>query len=235
MSTYPAWQYDEFQQIGKDYANIEEVQAYDTRHAKIRDIKTEIRIVIDIIGLNKNDLVLEFGSGTGEFAIEASRLCEKVYAVDISPVMLEFARQKAENRGISNIKFCHAGFLTYEHKGMPLNAVVSQLALHHLPDFWKLVALRRIYKMLSAGGKFYLRDIVYTSKVNDYDDFFSNWISNISLAADDKIARDIEAHIKNEYSTLDWVMEGLIQRAGFSIDKLDYHEGFMGVYVCTKK
>jgi len=49
-----------------------------------------------------------------------------------------------------------------------------------------------------------------------------------------EMAQDIEAHIRDEYSTLDWIMEGLIEKAGFCIDKLEYHNGFMGVYVCTK-
>jgi len=177
MGTYPRWQYHEMQQIGKDYTNIEEVQAYDARHAKIRNIKEELRNIVDSIGLQKNHRVLEFGSGTGEFSIEAARLCEKVYAVDVSPVMLEFASQKAKKQGISNIEFFHAGFLSYEHHGKPLDAVVSQLALHHLPDFWKMIALKRISKMLREGGKFYLRDVVFTSKVDNYNMFFSNLTS----------------------------------------------------------
>lgn len=189
----------------------------------------------DTIFLNNKHHILEFGSGTGEFAIEAARLCEKVYAVDISPVMLEFACQKAEKQGVSNIKFCHGGFLTFEHREKQLDAVVSQLALHHLPDFWKMIALKRIYKLLKEGGKLYLRDIVYTSKVDNYDVFFSNWINRVQKLTGNKINHDITSHIRNEYSTLDWIMEGLIEKAGFYIDKSECHDGYMGVYVCTKR
>lgn len=58
-----------------------------------------------------------------------------VYAVDISPVMLGFASKKAGSQGMNNIKYCHAGFLTCEHSGEPVDVIISQLALHHLPDF----------------------------------------------------------------------------------------------------
>jgi len=86
--------------------------------------------------------------------------------------MLNFTRRKAELRGIKNIEFHQAGFLTYDHHGEPLDAVVSQLALHHLPDFWKMIALKRIFAMLKEGGKFYLRDVVYSFPVDNYMDFF---------------------------------------------------------------
>ncbi|MCX9029578.1 MAG: class I SAM-dependent methyltransferase [Candidatus Methanoperedens sp.] len=40
--------------------------------------------------------MLEFGTGTGSFAIEAAKHCAKIFAVDISHQMLEFARRKAK-------------------------------------------------------------------------------------------------------------------------------------------
>jgi ubiquinone/menaquinone biosynthesis C-methylase UbiE len=86
--------------------------------------------------------------------------------------MLEYARQKAEQQGVTNIQFHHAGFLTYEHQGKPLDAVVSQLALHHLPDFWKMIALQRIFEMLESGGKFYLMDTLYSFEPVDHVSFF---------------------------------------------------------------
>ncbi len=43
-----------------------------------------------------------------------------------------------------------------------------------------------------------------------------------------------ETAIRDEYSTLGWIMEGLLQRAAFEIDSAEYYEGFMAVYVCTK-
>ncbi|MEA1893594.1 MAG: hypothetical protein U9N36_00045 [Euryarchaeota archaeon] len=52
--------------------------------------------------------------------------------------------------GISNALYCHGGFLAYEHEAEPADAMVSIVALHHLPDFWKLVALTRAAKMLKA-------------------------------------------------------------------------------------
>jgi hypothetical protein len=44
---------------------------------------------------------------------------------------------------------------------------------------------------------------------------------------------EAEAHIRDEYSTYDWVMEGLLNRAGFCIDKAEYADGYGATYVYT--
>ena len=66
--------------------------------------------------------------------------------------------------------YCHGGFLTYEHEAEPADAMVSIAALHHLPDFWKLVGLTRAAEMLKAGGGFFLFDIVFPSEAIDLED-----------------------------------------------------------------
>ena len=52
-------------------------------------------------------------------------------------------------------------FLTYDHAGPPADVVDSRHALHHLPDFWKAMALSRIAGMLRSGGVLRLWDVVY--------------------------------------------------------------------------
>lgn len=232
---FPAWQYDEMQQVGTDYTDEAQVEAYDRQMQKLRDINEETEAIIKSIDIQRNDTILEIGTGTGSFAIEATKHCEKVIAIDVSPTMLEFAQQKARMMGVINVEFDHAGFLTYDHTGEPLDAVVSQLALHHLPDFWKIIALRRIFEMLKDGGKFYLRDTVYSFNVDNHKNFFDNLIDMVRNDAGEEFACDFETATREEYTTLDWIMEGLLRKAGFYIDKAEYSEGFMAVYVCTKR
>ncbi len=234
MNSYPRWQYNELQQVGTDYTNKAQVQAYDMNMQKLRDIKKETKTIIKSLNLTRNQTILEIGTGTGSFAIDAAEHCAKVIAIDVSIGMLKFAQQKAKSKGLTNIEFHHAGFLTYENLGEPLDAVVSQLALHHLPDFWKLIALRRIFEMLKKGGKFYLRDTVYSFTIDNYKNFFNNWIDGVEHAAGEELACDLETAVREEYTTLNWIMEELLKKAGFSIDIADYSEGFMAIYMCTK-
>ncbi len=231
----PLWQYDEMCQVGIDYADTAQVTAYDSTESKLRDIRKEIEDIMNYLVLTQYQTVLDFGTGTGEFAIKAAKYCEEVFAVDVSHTMLEYVHQKAKQEGLTNIQFHHAGFLTYKHLGEPLHAVVSQYALHHLPDFWKMIALRRIYKMLNKKGKFYLRDIVYSFRVDNYNNFFNNLTEKIKQSAGKKIAQDKANGIRNEFPTFDWIMEELLVKAGFHINKADYYDGFIAVYMCTKK
>ena len=61
----------------------------------------------------------------------------------------------------ATVETAAAGFLTYDHAGDPADVVCSRYALHHLPDSWKVVALRRVRSMLRPGGVFRLWDVVY--------------------------------------------------------------------------
>jgi SAM-dependent methyltransferase len=134
-----------------------------------------------------------------------------------------------------NVDFLHGGFLTYQHQGEPVDAVVTQIALHHLPDFWKQVALMRIANLLKDGGKFCLRDVVYSFKVAEYDDYFNKFIAQASIRGGEEFARIMSDHVRNEYSTLDWIMQVMIERAGFNVIRAEHKHGFFGLYLCNKR
>ena len=229
-----AWEYDEFRHVGTDYASVEEVRAYDERMGKVRNIAEEADLAFDALQVTKESRLLEIGTGTGQFALRAAARCAHVYAADISQAMLEYARQRAADLGITNITFKQAGFLSYQHEGEPLDAVVSQLALHHLPDFWKGIALKKVWDMLRKGGRFYLRDTVFPWHPDHNAADFERWISGLERVAGREMAREASAHIREEYSTFDWIMEGLLKSVGFNILSADYARGFAAEYVCMK-
>lgn len=231
MRTGPAWQYDEFKQIGTDYDSIAEVEAYD-RSMSWRDVAGETEHILDVLEITPESTILEIGCGTGEFAIRAAARCARVYAADISEPMLEFARHKAESRGVHNVEFLRAGFLTFE-LDEPMDAVVSQIALHHLPDYWKAVALVRVHDALRDGGMFFLRDVVFPGDVRQHDDIFGRWITKAQEKTGGKVRCEIETQIREEHSTLDWIMEGLLERTGFSVT-MDGSKSLFATYVCTK-
>lgn len=233
MSQYPGWYYDEFKQIGVDYTDLEEVQAYDLRMQKLRDTENEANRIRELLGIKNADSILEIGTGTGELALKLSGHCKKVVAIDVSKTMIDFAKMKAESQKKTNIQFYSAGFLTYENYDEPFDVVVTQLALHHLPDYWKMMALRRIYGMLKEGGKFYLHDVVFSSIIQDYDSYFNEIINDLKKSVGDETAEETETHIREEFSTLDWIMEGLLKSAGFYIESVKY-DGFMAGYLCKK-
>jgi len=231
--TIPPWQYHEPDHPGADFDAIAE--EYDLNMRRVRDVEAEINEVLEFLDLRPEQTVLEIGTGTGEFALAAARRCSQVYAVDLSQGMLRYARKKAAARDISNVEFLPGGFLTYEHHGPPVDAAVTQIALHHLPDFWKQVALIRIAGLLKEGGRFCLRDVVYSFEAVDYQAYFQKFMAQASIRGGDEFARIMADHVKNEYSTLDWIMRGMIERAGLEVVSARHRHGFFALYLCTKR
>lgn len=234
MKSSYQWLYDERRHVGTDYDSRAEVQNYDRCMLKIRDIQGEIREIMAALDLSRNHTLIEFGAGTGEFAATISEYCREVIAVDISRAMLDFAGEKARSKRRDNIRFVNAGFLNYSHDGEPADTVVTQLALHHLPDFWKQIALIKIHDVLRPGGRLYLRDIVFSLRLDTYEAAFNRVLDNFRSAAGNEMAEKFTNHIRSEYSTFDWIMEEMLYRAGFHIENADYRDNFMAVYLCRK-
>lgn len=232
MKDSPKWQYDEMKQVGTDYANVSEVEQYDAFHSKFRNVEKENEEILNQLAVQKNHLIVEFGTGTGVFAIQAAKYCDKVYAVDVSQTMLDYAKNKAITHGVTNITFHHGGFLTYQHQQAPVDFVVTSFALHHLPDFWKALALQRINRLLKEQGKLFLVDVVYLEQ--DSLENIAKWITQTNSFGDKEVLEDVETHVREEHSTFTWILENLLVKSGFRIDNADYHEGVLAKYLCTK-
>lgn len=232
-----AWQFDEtIKKAGTDFHNKEEVKVYDKRMSKLRDIEKEAEEIKKDIELKPEHTILEIGCGTGEFAIRAAGVCKKVIATDVSLAMLEYAKEKAEKKGIKNIEWVQAGFLTLGDKiDEPVDAVVSQLALHHLPDFWKMVALQNINNALKPCGVFYLRDVIFHHDLENYEERIDNWICSTKERGGAVFEKNFSVHIKDENSTFDWILEEMMKRTGFTVEKTETKDGFITTYVCKKK
>jgi putative AdoMet-dependent methyltransferase len=227
------WQFDESQSVGRDYSDPAEVSVYDSSHADFRDIEAEAKAALIALEMDASSLLLDIGCGTGTFAMVAAQQCRKVIAIDVSPTMLAAAKAKADAADCHNIVFKQAGFLGYAHQDEPLDAIASTYALHHLPDLWKSVALRRLYRMLKPGGRLYLRDVV----VPDSDNLLAP--VEAFIHAQEKqggafLREDAEGHFREEHSTLDWIMEGMLAKAGFQLCSRTIDAGVIVTYLCRK-
>lgn len=231
----PAWRYDEMKPCGVNFNNFFLARLYDTYHQRFRDYKREAEQIVAALGLDNSATVIDMGCGTGAFALHAAPHYRTIYAVDIAKAMLGRARRKARKAGLTNIEFRRGGFLTYEHTDSPVDAIVSVVAMHHLPDFWKLVALHRLTAMLKPEGRLYLSDVVFSFDVGRHESSVEQFVEKMSvhMGLDGRTAA--ETHVREEYSTCGWIMEGLLERAGFQIDEADSKDDLLASYVCTKR
>lgn len=91
-------------------------------------------------------------------AAEVARACARGRGRRV-PAVLDQLRAKVADRGLDNAELVRAGLLSYEHAGPPADFVYSRLALHHIPDFWKAMALEGLRRTLRPGGIVRLVDV----------------------------------------------------------------------------
>ena len=100
----------------------------------------------------------------------------------------------------------------------------SRWALHHLPDFWKALALHRTRRILRDGGVLRLSDVVYSFDPSEAEERIEHWCATLPSEAangDDWVRADIEEHVRDEHSTFTWLLEAMMERSGFRIEDVD--------------
>jgi SAM-dependent methyltransferase len=230
-----SWWLEETIHAGREHFDEQHTRRYDAKEdAQAAD---EVSLLQDLGVLGAGCSVVDLGAGTGQFTLAAAEVCERVVAVDVSPLMLERLAEKASLRVGSNVEVSHAGFLTYQHSGPPADLVYSRYALHHLPDFWKAIALVRAADMLRPGGVLRLWDVVYGFEPTDAERQIEAWIAE-TMATDVEhgwTRAELAEHVRDEHSTFTWLLEPMIERAGFDIVEAEYSASVFARYVGKKR
>lgn len=227
------WWPDELDYAGEEHLDAEYVAGYERKAGF--DPRADVEL-LRTLGLDEQSTVVDFGAGTGVFAIAVASLCRRVFAVDVSPAMVDVLRRKATDSGVGNLTVARGGFLSYDHDGEPADFVFSRNALHQLPDFWKGIALARVAAILKPGGVLRLHDLVYDFDPSDADAHIEAWFAG---ATDDSAAGwtadELAEHVRIEFSTYTWLLEPLLERTGFDIVDRRTSRGAYAAYTCRRR
>jgi ubiquinone/menaquinone biosynthesis C-methylase UbiE len=226
------WWPDEARHAGREHFDEQHARRYDAKEDA--EAEAEIRFLAAAGALDEGSTVVDLGAGSGQFALAVAAHCARVVAVDVSPVMLA---RLAEKERPANLEAVHAGFLTYDHTGAPADVVYSRYALHHLPDFWKALALQRTAAMLRPGGVLRLWDIVYGFDPADAERQIEAWIEDAIGDIESGWTRaELEEHVRDEHSTFTWLLEPMLERAGFEIVEAECGAAAVSArYLCRRR
>jgi 2-polyprenyl-3-methyl-5-hydroxy-6-metoxy-1,4-benzoquinol methylase len=219
------WYYNERRQLGLDSA----VASIYDRHD---DSDIRARAALTMLGVQRGWRVADIGCGSGLLAVEAALMGAEVDAIDISPAMLALAKIQASDRKVA-IRIQSAGLLSFSYQPNSYDLIVSEFTLHHLPDFWKAVALARIFGALKPGSSFYLRDIVFVSTPDGSERDVEAW-ADFNIKNHGFVRDSVVTHMRDEYSTFGWVIERMLTDAGFTLVSADYHAPLHGTYLLRK-
>ena len=227
------WWLDEVSHAGAEHLDPSYVDGYDT---KAGYDPTDDIAALELVGLSPNSIVIDLGAGTGTFAIAAAKRCGHVIAIDVSAAMAEAIRRRSAADGVHNLTVVQAGFVSYDHCGAPADIVFSRNALHHLPDFWKAIAVTRIHAMLRPGGILRLRDLIFDFDPANAQHALDAWLNGASPdPAGGYTADELRAHVREEFSTYRWIIEAMLDHAGFQILTCDYRRSVYGTYTCRRR
>ena len=233
----PDWLLDELAHAGRENVDVEHARHYDAKMDS--DAASEVELLATL-GLTSMSTFIEFGAGTGQLAVEAAQRGAHVVAVDVSPVMLAVLRTKIRELGLTRIEVVEAGFLSYTIAPNTVDFAYSRFALHHLPDFWKVCAFQRAFRMLKPGGVFRLSDVVYNFEPSDAAERIEQWCSTgravpTGVAVDDGWGRwELAEHVRDEHSTYCWLLDAMIQRVGFAIENCEKFTDMEAKYILRK-
>jgi SAM-dependent methyltransferase len=229
----PAWYLDELAYAGPEHLDTAYVAAYDDK--ALTDWNAELDTLRQL-GLDETSTLIDLGAGTGGLALAAASVCRRAVAVDISLAMLQVIRERASRAGLANLEAVRAGLLTYEHAGDPADVVYSRHAFHHLPDFFKAIALQRIGAFIKPGGVLRLRDLIFSCPLAEANETIEAWLGRASTKPGVGWNRaELETHLREEYSTFSWLLEPMIEQAGFTIEQAEYDPSrIFADYTCVK-
>jgi ubiquinone/menaquinone biosynthesis C-methylase UbiE len=229
-----SWMLDELAHAGPEHLDQDFVAGFDRKQG-YPDFSADVA-ALRAAGLGPDGTVVDFGAGTGRFALAAAPHVARVVAVDVSPAMLSVVRSRADEARIRNIERVQAGFLSYQHAGPDADAVYTRNTLHQLPDFFKVLALDRIARMLQPGGILRLHDLIFDCQPAETGAVIDRWLNGATRdAADGYTSQDYAEHLRTEFSTFRWLLEPMLDAAGFDVVTSEFDRSVYGAYTCLRR
>lgn len=110
-------------------------------------------VFLDRHPINSGDFVLDIGCGTGKSAREAARLAApgQVLGVDLSSRMLEYARRRSSEQGLTNIRFEQADAQVHPFQEAAYDVAISSFGVMFFADPY--AAFANIGRALKPGGR----------------------------------------------------------------------------------
>ena len=144
----------------KKYAN-------DYSKSKSHRYGEDLKILVSMIPENL-DLCLDVATGTGFTAVEISKNCKNVIALDETENMLSKARELMNDKNIKNISFVKSSFESYV-TDLKFDLITIRRAFHHFKD--KNFFMEKAHELLKNGGFLIIADMLAPD--NDIDDNFN--------------------------------------------------------------
>lgn len=134
----------------------------------------QLDLLLDLIDPQKNDVIVDLGTGTGYVAFALGERCNvsKVIGIDIVTDTLLRNKEIANEKNILNLEFIAYDGMKFPFSDNSIDCVVTRYALHHFPDIKN--SFKEIYRVLKSRGKLIIADP--TPNENDKNRFVDKFM-----------------------------------------------------------
>ena len=178
------------------------------------------------LNLSKDDIVLDIGCGVGRLSVPIAKIVKKVYALDISKKMLEYAKKYAESECVEDIEFIQGNWEEFDIatiEKVDVTIAYNSLGVYELrKSLEKINAItrREVYIFTFAGkGEWMdeeLVEIIYGNRISfNYSSasIISGLLSQMGIVHETSVE---ESYWAATYHSVDEAFEDIINM--YSID-----------------
>ncbi len=154
---------------------------------------------LDLAQLRSNHVVLDLATGAGHVAVACAPLVRRVVALDVTPEMIQQARQLAAQNEVRNVAFVVANAEALPFPPACFDRVLVRSAPHHFHNL--MLALAQVFRVLRPGGVFAVSDCSPPPVVRD-------WLEVVEVGRD-------PSHVRSR-ALEEW--RSLLQSVGFHVE-----------------
>ncbi|MDD3374745.1 MAG: methyltransferase domain-containing protein [Candidatus Omnitrophica bacterium] len=127
-----------------------------------------IQMLIELSKVSENDTVLDVACGPGLVACEFAKVAREVKGIDITEKMIEQAKARQKERGLTNISWDIGTVLPLPYESESFSAVVTRYSFHHFLE--PRDVLDEMIRVCRTGGVVLVADAVLpVNKVDAYN------------------------------------------------------------------
>lgn len=127
-----------------------------------------LQTLVELSGVGKDDEVLDVACGPGLVACEFARHARHVTGVDITPAMIEQARQRQGEQRLENLSWNIGTASPLPYPDHSFSLVITRYSIHHLLNPQE--ALQEMIRVCRPGGTVMVADVAMpTAKSAAYD------------------------------------------------------------------
>lgn len=116
-----------------------------------------VKVLLEMIPLDKSMSVLEYGAGTGITSFLIKDHVKKIAMMDSSEEMVRIMEEKISQSSASNLEAIYFNLENETWTGLKFDLVVVQMVLHHVNDIKNII--KKFHRLLNPGGYLAIADL----------------------------------------------------------------------------